>query len=81
MSLALVLGLCLNYVGLSAVKMLFWSAVLNGVLAPPLILLVVVLTSDRRTMGDQTNPPLLRWMGWLSALVMAGAALAMFVAQ
>src|SRR6266550_1640467 len=81
MSLAMVLGLCLNYVGLSAVKMLFWSAVLNGVLAPPLILLVVVLTSDRRTMGDQTNPPLLRWMGWLSALVMTAAALAMFVAH
>lgn len=81
MALAMVLGLCLNYIGISAVKMLFWSAVLNGVLAPPLILLVVVLTSDRRTMGDQTNPPFLRWMGWLSALVMAAAALAMFVAQ
>jgi Mn2+/Fe2+ NRAMP family transporter len=77
----MVLGLCLNYIGISAVKMLFWSAVLNGVLAPPLILLVVVLTSDRRTMGDQVNPPLLRWIGWLSAVVMAAAAVAMFIAQ
>jgi len=81
MSLAMVLGLCLNYIGISAVKMLFWSAVLNGVLAPPLILLVVVLTSDRRTMGDQTNPPVLRWVGWLSFLVMTAAALAMLVAH
>jgi Mn2+/Fe2+ NRAMP family transporter len=70
----------LNYVGLNAVKMLFWSAVANGVLAPPLIVLVVLLTTDRSVMGDLVNPPLLKLVGWLAAAVMTAAAIAMFLA-
>jgi Mn2+/Fe2+ NRAMP family transporter len=74
------LGVALDFVGLDAVKMLFWSAVANGVLAPPLIVLVVLLTTDRTVMGERVNPPLLKWMGWLAAVVMTAAALAMFLA-
>jgi Mn2+/Fe2+ NRAMP family transporter len=59
--------------------MLFWSAVLNGVLAPPLIVLVVLLTSNRKVMGESTNSPLLKWLGWATAVIMAVAAVAMFV--
>jgi NRAMP (natural resistance-associated macrophage protein)-like metal ion transporter len=76
---AMILGLALDYAGFNAVKMLFWSAVLNGVLAPPLIALVVLLTSSKRVMGDHVNPPLLKWLGWVTAAVMAVAAVAMFV--
>jgi NRAMP (natural resistance-associated macrophage protein)-like metal ion transporter len=75
---AMILGLSLDYAGFNAVKMLFWSAVLNGVLAPPLIVLVVLLTSSRKVMGDRVNPPLLKWLGWAVAVVMAVAAIAMF---
>jgi len=80
LGVAMALGLALDYAGLDAVKMLFWSAVVNGVLAPPLIVLVVLLTSDRRVMGDRVNPPLLQKLGWVTAAVMAFAAVAMFVA-
>ena len=76
----MLLGVALNYVGLNAVKMLFWSAVANGVLAPPLIVLVVLLTTDRSVMGDLVNPPLLKLVGWLAAAVMTAAAIAMFLA-
>ena len=65
---------------LDAVKMLFWSAVTNGVLAPPLIALLVLLTSDTKVMGERVNSPLLRWLGWITAAVMAVAAVAMFIA-
>jgi NRAMP (natural resistance-associated macrophage protein)-like metal ion transporter len=75
---AMVLGLSLNYAGVNAVKMLFWSAVLNGVLAPPLIVLVVLLTSSRKIMGNRANPPILKWLGWATAAIMAVAAVAMF---
>ncbi len=60
--------------------MLFWSAVANGVLAPPLIVLVVLLTSDRRVMGERVNPRWLRWLGWFAAIVMAVAAVCMVAA-
>jgi len=75
---AMVLGLALDYAGFNAVKMLFWSAVLNGVLAPPLIVLVVLLTSNKKIMGERVNPPLLKWLGWATAVIMAVAAIAMF---
>src|ERR1700677_4200442 len=45
---AMLVGLALDFAGLNAVKMLFWSAILNGLLAPPLVIMVVLLTSDRR---------------------------------
>jgi NRAMP (natural resistance-associated macrophage protein)-like metal ion transporter len=77
--LATLLGIALTYWGIDAVAMLFWSAVINGVLAPPLIVLVVLLTSDPKVMGDRVNSPLLRTLGWVTAGVMAFAAVAMFV--
>jgi NRAMP (natural resistance-associated macrophage protein)-like metal ion transporter len=76
---AMALGLALDYAGFDAVAMLFWSAVLNGTLAPPLIVLVVLLTSDATIMGDRRNGPLLRTLGWTAAVVMTAAAVAMFV--
>jgi len=78
-SAAMVIGLILNYAGFNAVKMLFWAAVLNGVLAPPLIVLVVLLTCNKKIMGNRTNPPVLKWLGWATAVIMAVAAIAMFV--
>ena len=75
---AMILGLILDYAGVDAVKMLFWSAVLNGVLAPPLIVLVVLLTSSQKIMGKRVNSPVLKWLGWATAAIMAVAAVAMF---
>jgi Mn2+/Fe2+ NRAMP family transporter len=60
--------------------MLFWSAVINGVLAPPLIVLVIILTSRRDIMGEHVNPPWLRTLGWACAAVMTVAAVALFAA-
>lgn len=79
-AIAVMLGLLLDVVGLNAVAMLFWSAVVNGVLAPPLIVLVLLLTSSRAVMGRRANPPLLRWLGWATAATMGGAAIAMAAA-
>jgi NRAMP (natural resistance-associated macrophage protein)-like metal ion transporter len=76
---AMLLGIVLTYWGIDAVSMLFWSAVVNGVLAPPLIVLVVLLTSDPKIMGERVNSPLLRTLGWITAGVMGFAAVAMFV--
>jgi NRAMP (natural resistance-associated macrophage protein)-like metal ion transporter len=75
---AMVLGLVLDYLGIDAVKMLFWSAVLNGVLAPPLIVLVVLLTSSKKVMGTRTNSRVMKWLGWAAAAIMTVAAVAMF---
>ena len=77
--ISMLLGLALDYVGFNAVKMLFYSAVLNGVLAPPLIVLVTLLTSNPKVMGKRVSSPLLRILGWTTAVIMAVAAIGMFL--
>jgi len=76
---AMMVGLALDFAGLNAVKMLFWSAVVNGVLAPPLVVLVVLLTSDEKVMGKRSNSLVAKVRGWICAAVMSGAALALMV--
>jgi Mn2+/Fe2+ NRAMP family transporter len=78
-AVSMLVGLILNFAGLNAVAMLFWSAVVNGVLEAPLVVLVVLLTSDHAVMGERVNPPLLRWLGWATAVVMTTATVGMFV--
>jgi NRAMP (natural resistance-associated macrophage protein)-like metal ion transporter len=79
LAISVLLGLALNYLKLNPVKMLFYAAVINGVLAPPLIVLVTLLTSDKKVMGNRANGPLLRWLGWITAAVMAIASVAMLI--
>ncbi|GAC1633045.1 MAG: Nramp family divalent metal transporter [Candidatus Acidiferrum sp.] len=79
MAVAMAAGLALNFAGFNAVKMLFWSAVINGLLAPPLILLVILLTSSSKVMGKRVNSPLLRYLGWACFAVMTAASVAMLL--
>jgi Mn2+/Fe2+ NRAMP family transporter len=79
MAVAMALGLALNYLNFNAVKMLFWSAVINGLLAPPLVLLVILLTSSHKLMGKRVNPPLLKYLGWTTFGVMTAAAAGMII--
>jgi NRAMP (natural resistance-associated macrophage protein)-like metal ion transporter len=76
-AIAIVVGLALDFAGFNAVRMLFWSAILNGLLAPPLVVMVVLLTSDRKVMGSRTNSRGMQTLGWICALVMSGAAIAL----
>jgi NRAMP (natural resistance-associated macrophage protein)-like metal ion transporter len=80
LGVAMVLGLAIDYAGFDAVRMLFWSAVTNGVLAPPLILLILLLTSDRNVMGNRVSSTIERTLGWVTFVLMTGAAAAMLVA-
>lgn len=78
---SMVLGIALNYAGLNAIKLLFTTAVINGVLAPPLILIVLLLTRDRTVMGSAVNPPIVNALGWATFVVMVIAAVGLFVAS
>jgi NRAMP (natural resistance-associated macrophage protein)-like metal ion transporter len=76
-AIAILIGLAFDFTGLDAVKMLFWSAILNGLLAPPLVIMVVLLTSDRRVMGNRVNSRGMQVLGWICALIMSAAAIAL----
>ncbi len=78
LALATATGLVMNYSPLDPVKALFWSAVINGVVAVPVMGMMMVLASGKRAMGAFALPLPLRAGGWLATAVMAMAAIGMF---
>jgi NRAMP (natural resistance-associated macrophage protein)-like metal ion transporter len=81
LAVSVALGIALNYAGFNAIKLLFTSAVINGVLAPPLILIVLLLTSNRDVMGDAVNSRIVSILGWITFVVMVAAALGLLIAS
>lgn len=73
-TLCVLAGVCFDFSRVSAVKLLFWSAILNGLLATPLIVMVVLLTSDRKVMGSKINSMPMKVLGWACVLIMGAAA-------
>ncbi len=71
------IGVLLNFIALDPFKALFWSAVINGVVAAPLMVLMMHLASRRASMGRFTLPLPLKLMGWLATAVMGAAAAGM----
>jgi Mn2+/Fe2+ NRAMP family transporter len=74
---AMVLGLGIDYSGLDPIKALYWSAVLNGVIAVPMMAAMMVVAGHRGKMGAFRIGPVLGALGWISTAVMAAATIAM----
>jgi Mn2+/Fe2+ NRAMP family transporter len=76
---AVALGLTIDYSGLDPIKALYWSAVVNGVIAVPMMAAMMFVSSHKKMMGQFTAGPTLRILGWTSTAVMAAATVAMVV--
>ena len=72
-------GLALTVLHFNPIKQLFWAAVLNGVVAVPSLVVMMVMAANPKVMGDFTLPRPLFWLGWLSTIVMAAASIGLFV--
>jgi Mn2+/Fe2+ NRAMP family transporter len=76
---ATLIGIGINFVGIDPVKALFWCAVLNGIVAVPLMIVMMIMAMQPKVMGQFVLPMPLRVMGWLCTVVMAIAVAIMFV--
>jgi NRAMP (natural resistance-associated macrophage protein)-like metal ion transporter len=74
----IIIGILMNLLRIDPIKALFWSAVLNGVAAVPILAVIVVLASDRKIMGEWRSSVLARAWGWATVALMGLAALGMF---
>lgn len=81
LSASAVLGVALIYAGLHPVQLLFWASVFNGLLAPPSIALVILLTRNPEVMGERVNEPWMNWCGWTALALTAAAAVAMLASS
>lgn len=77
--IATVIGLLLNFIPWNPMRALFWSAVVNGVVAGPVMVFMMHLARNPKVMGTFTLPPLLHVAGWIATTVMLLVSMGMFM--
>jgi Mn2+/Fe2+ NRAMP family transporter len=78
-AISVLAGLAIQYSPISPMKALFWSAVINGIVAVPLMAVVLLMASMKSVMGDYTAGRTLIVLGWIATALMGLAAIWMFV--
>lgn len=79
MGLAILIGLTINFIGLNPIKALIYSAVLNGMVAPVILVTVVRLASNKGVMGQWASRPFVTFVGWGVVAIMALAGTATLI--
>ena len=72
-------GMLINFIGINPIKALFWTAVINGLLAPPLLVVIMLIANNRKVMGDRVNSRWTNVLGWATTVLMFAAAAGMFL--
>ena len=75
-TLAVIVGIGLNFIGLDPIKALIYSAILNGIVAPVILYFIVKLSSRMDVMGENRNKKLTNVVGWITVVFMSVTALA-----
>lgn len=73
---SMLIGLVINFIGLDPIKALIYAAVFNGLVAPIILVLIVLLAKNKKVMGAQTNHRVVTFFGWMAAIVMIIVGLA-----
>lgn len=73
---SMLIGLVLNFVGINPIKALIYAAVANGLVAPVILILIVMIASNRKIMNSHHNSPFVKFLGWavVSLMIVAGIA-------
>ena len=69
----------MNFSSVNPIRALYWSAVINGVVAVPVMAMMMTMTADHRVMGEFRVPMPLRIVGWVATAVMGCAVIGMAV--
>lgn len=80
-TVSLILGLLMNYIGISPIKALIYSAILYGLTAPILITIILHIANNKKVMGEYTNGKLSNMLGFATLILMTIAAVAMLYLQ
>lgn len=75
---ATLIGIALNFIGINPIRALFWAAVLNGILAAPLMAVIMHMASSKKVMDKFTVPLYLRVVGWAATAVMLAVSIGVF---
>ena len=76
---ATLVGMLINFIGVNPIDALFWTAVINGFVAPPLLVMIMLVANNGKVMQNHTNGALTNVLGWIATLAMFAAAIALVV--
>ncbi len=76
---SMLIGFALNLVGVNPIKELYYTAVLNGIVAPPLLVMIMLISNNPKIMQNKVNGRLSNTLGWVTTIAMSAAAIALLV--
>lgn len=79
LAVAMVVAALVNFAGINPIQALVLSAVVNGFLTPPMLVLIMLISNNRNVVGDRTNGRLLNVVGWLTTGITTAAAVGLAV--
>lgn len=78
-TIATLIGLLVNFTAIKPFQMLYYTAVLNGIISVPLMILLIKVSGNKKIMGDYTSHPVLSALGWIITVLMGVAVIALLV--
>jgi NRAMP (natural resistance-associated macrophage protein)-like metal ion transporter len=76
-AISTLIGILIDFLGINPITALFWTAVINGLLAPPLLVIIMFVSSNKKVMGDKVNGRFTNIVGWTATAIMFAAAIGM----
>lgn len=71
------IGLCINFTPIKPFQLLYYTAIINGVISPPLMILIMRMSNNKKIMGSHVNSRLSNVLGWIITIVMSVASIAL----
>lgn len=78
-AIATFVGIGINFIGISPISALYYTAVINGVIAPPLLVIILFISNNKEIMRDKTNSKTLNVLGVITVVLMSLAAIGLFI--
>ena len=72
----MVVGLLLNFFGVNPIIALYYAAWLNGIIALPLMIIIMLIGNNQKIVGSEIHPKWVKWFGWLAVVAMTLGVLA-----
>lgn len=78
-ALSSLIGMLINFLGVNPMTALLWTAVINGLIAPPILVVILLIANNKSVLGNKVNGRVINLVGWGTAIVMFAAAIALLL--
>jgi NRAMP (natural resistance-associated macrophage protein)-like metal ion transporter len=78
-AISTLIGMLIDFMDINPIKALFWTAVINGFVAPPLLVVIMLISNNKDVMGDRVNDAWTNVLGWATAGLMFAAAISVIL--